>query len=128
VGPAAPLVLVGPTVREYVEQWLTIREHIETVVDDAARLRNHVFDLRRTFITLAQEDGGHRDVLKVITHAPDAADVMSLYTTYPWPTLCAEVAKLQIGLPEPSAPRVVANRPGRTLSVPPGPPRRRARS
>jgi integrase len=68
-------------------------------------------DLRRTFITLAQEDGARRDVLKVITHAPDAADVMSLYTTYPWPTLCAEVAKLQIALPEPRAPRVVANRP-----------------
>jgi integrase len=69
-------------------------------------------DLRRTFITLAQEDGARRDVLKVITHAPDAADVMSLYTTYPWPTLCAEVAKLQIALPEPRAPRVVASRPG----------------
>src|SRR5262249_11868003 len=67
-------------------------------------------DLRRTFITRAQEAGARRDVLKVITHAPDAADVMSLYTTYPWPTLCAEVAKLQIALPEPRAPRVVANR------------------
>jgi hypothetical protein len=54
-----------------------------------------------TFITLAQEDGARRDVLKVITHAPDAADVMSLYTTYPWPTLCAELAKLDITLPGP---------------------------
>jgi hypothetical protein len=67
-------------------------------------------DLRRTFITLAQEDGARRDVLQVITHAPDAADVMSLYTTYPWSTLCAEVAKLQIALPEqPEAHRVASS-------------------
>jgi hypothetical protein len=45
----------------------------------------------------------------VITHAPDAADVMSLYTTYPWSTLCAEVAKLQIALPEPPEARRVAS-------------------
>jgi integrase len=61
------------------------------------RRRGH--DLRRTFITLAQEDGAQRDILRVITHAPDAADVMSLYTSYPWPRLCAEVAKLKIELP-----------------------------
>src|SRR6185503_19914861 len=66
-------------------------------------------DLRRTFITLAQEDGARRDVLQVITHAPDAADVMSLYTTYPWPTLCAELSKLQIALPEQSEVRRVAS-------------------
>ena len=67
-------------------------------------------DLRRTFITLAQEDGARRDVLQVITHAPDAADVMSLYTTYPWSTLCAEVAKLQIALPDrPEAHSAVAS-------------------
>jgi integrase len=67
-------------------------------------------DLRRTFITLAQEDGARRDVLQVITHAPDAADIMSLYTTYPWSTLCAEVAKLQIALPEPRRARAVSSR------------------
>jgi hypothetical protein len=67
-------------------------------------------DLRRTFITLAQEDGARRDVLQVITHAPDAADVMSLYTTYPWSTLCAEVAKLQIALPELRRARAVSSR------------------
>lgn len=29
--------------REYGEQWLKTREHIETVADEAGRLRNHVF-------------------------------------------------------------------------------------
>jgi hypothetical protein len=56
-----------------------------------------------------REDGARRDVLQVITHAPDAADVMSLYTTYPWSTLCAEVAKLQIALPERPEARCVAS-------------------
>ena len=74
------------------------------------RRRGH--DLRRTFITLAQEDGARRDVLQVITHAPNPADVMSLYTSYPWSTLCAEVAKLQIALPEPRQARAVPSRPG----------------
>ena len=53
-------------------------------------------DLRRTFITLAQVDGARRDLLKVITHGPAADDIVSLYTSFPWPSLCAEVAKLQI--------------------------------
>jgi hypothetical protein len=40
---AAPMALAGPTVREYGEQWLLTREHVETVADEAGRLRNHVF-------------------------------------------------------------------------------------
>ena len=55
-------------------------------------------DLRRTFITLAQVDGARRDVLKPLTH-PGEADIVGLYTTFPWPTICAEVAKLRVVLP-----------------------------
>ena len=54
-------------------------------------------DLRRTFITLAQVDGARRDLLETITHGP-RGDIISVYTTFPWPALCAEVAKLQIEL------------------------------
>ncbi|HET9622873.1 MAG TPA: N-terminal phage integrase SAM-like domain-containing protein [Kofleriaceae bacterium] len=53
-------------------------------------------DLRRTFITLAQQDGANRDVIKVITHAPDAQDVMDLYTSFPFEVLCEEVMKLKL--------------------------------
>ncbi len=56
-------------------------------------------DLRRTFITLAQVDGARRDLLKVITHGAAADDIINLYTTFPWPALCAEVAKLAVALP-----------------------------
>ncbi len=55
-------------------------------------------DLRRTFITLAQVDGARRDVLKPLTH-PGEVDIVGLYTSFPWPTVCAEVAKLRVFLP-----------------------------
>ena len=68
-------------------------------------------DLRRTFISLAQEDGASRDILKAVTHGPSAA-IMDLYTTLSWPTLCAEVAKLRIALPgRPAVTRRTTRRP-----------------
>jgi integrase len=54
-------------------------------------------DLRRTFITLAQVDGARRDLLQAVSHGP-RGDIVSVYTTFPWPALCAEVAKLQLHL------------------------------
>lgn len=52
-------------------------------------------DARRTFISLAQADGALPHVLKLITHgAPQS--VMDLYTTLPWPTLCAAVSSLKL--------------------------------
>lgn len=56
-------------------------------------------DLRRTFITLAQVDGARRDLLETLTHGP-RGDIVSVYTTFPWPALCAEIAKLKIQLRE----------------------------
>jgi hypothetical protein len=54
-------------------------------------------DLRRTFITLAQVDGARRDLLETMSHGP-RGDIVSVYTTFPWPALCAEIAKLKIEL------------------------------
>jgi integrase len=62
-------------------------------------------DLRRTFISLAQADGARRDVLRPLTH-PGEQDIIGLYTTFPWPVVCAEIMKLQIQLP--GAPRSAA--------------------
>ncbi|HTR56471.1 MAG TPA: hypothetical protein VMJ10_37615 [Kofleriaceae bacterium] len=75
----------------------------------AVGLRNRRgHDLRRTFITLAQVDGARRDLLKVITHGPAADDIINLYTTFPWPALCAEVAKLDVKLATAERPPVRA--------------------
>ena len=73
--------------------------------DDLALLelrprRGH--DLRRTFIKLAQVDGARKDILEAISHGP-RGDIVSVYTTFPWPVLCAEVAKLEI---EPAVVRI----------------------
>jgi integrase len=56
-------------------------------------------DLRRTFVSLAQVDGARRDLLQVVSHGP-RGDIMSMYTTYPWASLCEEIAKLKIELRE----------------------------
>ena len=61
-------------------------------------------DLRRTFITLARADGGRADVLRPLTH-PGERDVIGLYSTFPWPVICSELAKLQLPLPF-SSPRI----------------------
>jgi len=67
---------------------------------DALKLRERRgHDLRRTFITLAQVDGARRDLLETVTHGP-RGDIVSVYTTFPWPALCAEIAKLKIDLRE----------------------------
>jgi hypothetical protein len=60
-------------------------------------LRSRRFhDARRTFISLAQADGALPHVLKLITHTP--AEVIDLYTTLPWRTLCDAVGKLKLEL------------------------------
>jgi integrase len=82
---------------------MTVRSAQETpkqLHDDLKTLalrerRGH--DLRRTFITLAQVDGARRDLLETISHGP-RGDIVSVYTTFPWPALCAEIAKLKIEL------------------------------
>jgi len=58
-----------------------------------------VHDLRRTFISLAREDGADKDMLRRGTHQPPK-DVMELYTTVEWKKLCEEVGKLRVTLPE----------------------------
>jgi len=60
-----------------------------------------VHDLRRTFISLAREDGADKDVLRRGTHQPPR-EVMELYTTVEWRKLCEEVAKLRISLADPA--------------------------
>jgi hypothetical protein len=52
-------------------------------------------DLRRTFITLARVDGARSDLLQMVTHNP-SNNIIDIYTSMPWPSLCTEVAKLNI--------------------------------
>jgi integrase len=72
------------------------------LLEDLERLglpsrRGH--DLRRTFITLARADGARAELLEMISHAP-RGNIINIYTSMPWANLCAEVAKLNIVLPQ----------------------------
>jgi integrase len=89
--------LVVPT-RNFTER--SAQETPKQLHDDLRTLglrerRGH--DLRRTFVTLAQVDGARRDLLETMSHGP-RGDIVSVYTTFPWPALCAEIAKLKIEL------------------------------
>lgn len=64
-------------------------------VSAGASRRRRGHDLRRTLITLAQVDGAQKDVLEAITHGP-RGDIVSVYTSWPWPVLCRELSKLKI--------------------------------
>lgn len=56
-------------------------------------------DTRRTFLSLGQADGADREKLKWVTHGPPG-DIVGKYTSLPWDTLCAEVARLRVVTPE----------------------------
>ena len=83
------------TIRESPESQHALHEDL-ALLNLRAR-RGH--DLRRTFITLAQVDGARKDILEAITHGP-RGDIVSVYTTFPWPVLCEEVRKLKIDPPK----------------------------
>ncbi len=94
----------APSDADFVVPTRNMTERLSPEAQNAFRLdlamlglrhrRGH--DLRRTFITLAQVDGARRDLLETITHGP-RGNIINIYTTFPWPALCAEVAKLRIG-------------------------------
>lgn len=73
------------------------------LVEDLAQLglrhrRQH--DTRRTFISLAREDGAQKDLLRWVTHGPEGEDIVDAYTTPSWPVLCEQVACLKLPLPK----------------------------
>jgi len=55
-------------------------------------------DLRRTFITLARADGALDGLLRWVTHGPRPNEMLDVYSSPPWESLCAEVSKLRLEL------------------------------
>lgn len=73
-------------------------QHRNKFLDDLQRLGlrpRRVHDTRRTFVTLLRVDGARRDVLEQITHAP-RRNIIDLYSSLPWPTLCAAIGCLRV--------------------------------
>jgi len=76
--------------------WLTLQRDLATLGLRARRAH----DLRVSCVSLARADGARPDILKWVTHGPSKRSIVDIYTRLPWETLCAEVAKLRIELPE----------------------------
>lgn len=60
-----------------------------------------------TFITLARAGGARPDILKWATHGP-SGDIIDIYTSLPWDTICEAVACLKIDLRQQTASEVSA--------------------
>jgi integrase len=91
--PSAKPELVHGLYRNPNEQ----RKFFYNLCDELGLRRRRVHDFRRTFISLARDDGAQRDVIRWITHPPDG-DILDTYTTPAWSLLCGEIAKLKIEL------------------------------
>lgn len=73
--------------------WARKRLVIDLAKLELRHRRSH--DLRRTGISLAQDDGADRFLLRWATHAPPR-EVFDGYTTLEWDTLCREVGKMRV--------------------------------
>jgi integrase len=91
--------------------WQLTREAADDLVALGMRHRR-AHDLRRTFISLAREDGARADLLEIVTHGPKQGDMISLYSTFPWSALCGEVAKLKVSRVASSDVAVLHEKPG----------------
>lgn len=91
----------------------SVRLAYKRLQQDLKRLQyrgRRTHDLRRTFISLALGDGARKDILRWVTHGPEG-DIMDLYTTLAWESLCEEVAKLRIAVPAPRPPEILESGP-----------------
>lgn len=68
-------------------------------------------DLRRTLITLARGDGAIDSLLRWITHGPKPSEILDVYSSPPWESLCTEIGKLKIELREGKVIAMAANDP-----------------
>lgn len=67
--------------------------------------RLHLHCTRRTFISLARDDGARGEILRWITHGPSRKEMVDVYSSLSWETFCTEVSKLRL---RPSTRQVVA--------------------
>lgn len=96
--PASRRVKLGK-MRTKNDSWKRLSADLELL--GLRHRRGH--DLRRTMISLARTDGARRDLLELITHTPKSDAAIEAYTTFDWPTLCAEIVKIRVSRRKPGA-------------------------
>ena len=74
-----------------------VRKQLQKDLNTTELRHRRIHDMRRSFITHAQQDGASPDILARLTH-PSGRKASSFagYTTFSWENSCAEVAKLQV--------------------------------
>lgn len=92
-----PRDLVVPALRAEVRLSTTAQHDFGADLERLGLRHRRGHDLRRTMISLARRDGARTEVLKSVTHGP-RPDVFEQYTEWDWPTVCAEISKLKLGL------------------------------
>ena len=90
------------------------RFHEDCTRVEVPNRRQH--DARRTFISLARASGANADALKAVTHGR-SQEILDLYTTMPWPTLCDAVRCLKVAFPLEAKHPSLPNRNGEPKSV-----------
>ena len=102
-----PADLIMPWVpkRGPMEPWRTdtIWKRLQRDLTDLRLRQRRVHDFRRSFISLCRQDGARDDLLKWVTHGRPPG-IMDVYTTPPWPALCAQVEVLNIAPPRTDGP------------------------
>jgi len=95
--PDAEDLIIPGTKRETRRTSLAYRDLQRDLVTLGLRPRR-LHDLRSTMISIAQDDGAPREVVRQITHTRDKRDVLEGYTKRQWATLCNAVSGMQIEL------------------------------
>jgi integrase len=81
--------------------------------------RRRLHDLRRSFVSLCRSHGARQDIVQWISHGPGKS-IVDIYTSFPWSTLCEEVAKVRIAAPAPPTALVtLVTEPSNTPPAPP---------
>ncbi len=95
--------LIVPSPRELTLNERTVHKTLQGDLAALSIAGRRIHDTRRTFISLARDDGARGEILRLVTHGPSRASMIDVYSSLAWETVCAEVAKLKIALP-PSTP------------------------
>ena len=100
----------APTPKDLIMPWVpklgdmepwrtdTIWKRLQRDLDLLGLRPRRVHDFRRTFISLCRQDGARDDLLKWVTHGRPPG-IMDVYTTPPWPALCAQMQALEMPAP-----------------------------
>lgn len=96
--PTAEDLVVPSTTGTPLDATSALRRFYEDQRLLGMRLR-HMHCTRRTFVSICRDDPGCRsDILRWISHGPTRKEIVDVYSSLSWSTLCREVHHFQVDL------------------------------